>query len=71
MRMEYKVLKQKLKSTKGEFFVYRFLTNKCKCVYNKAIENIKNHYLEKGTYINKYDNYNELANIEESFCLNQ
>ena len=69
--MKYKVLKQKLKSTKGEFFVYRFLSNKCKCVYNKAIENIKNHYLEKGTYINKYDNYNELANIEESFWLNQ
>ena len=38
--MKYKVLKQKLKSTKGEFFVYRFLSNKCKCVYNKAIENI-------------------------------
>lgn len=68
---QYKVLKQKLKSNKGEFFIYKFLSNKCKCVYNEALANIKRKYEEKGKFINKYDNYNELAHIEESLWLNQ
>ena len=69
--MNYKVLKQKLKSTSGEFFVYKFLSSKCRSVYNCAISNIKNHYEKEHVYINKYDNFNELANIEQSLWLNK
>ena len=69
--MNYKVLKQKLKSTSGEFFVYKFLSSKCRSVYNCAISNIKKHYENEHIYINKYDNFNELANIEQSLWLNK
>ncbi len=44
---DYKVLKQKLKSTNGEFFIYRFLSMKCRSAYNTALANIKKHYQEE------------------------
>ena len=68
---QYKVLKQKLKLSYDEFYILRFLSNKCKDVYNTAINNIKKHYEKDNKYINKYDNYNELTNIDESIWLNQ
>ena len=68
---QYKVLKQKLKLSYDEFYILRFLSNKCKDVYNYAIKNIKMHYEKENKYINKYDNYNELSNIDESIWLNQ
>ena len=68
--MEYKVLKQKLKSTKGEFFIYRFLSKKCRSVYNVALANIKKHFEKDNKYIDKYDNFNELQNHELTNWLN-
>ncbi len=66
----YKVLKQKLKSTKGEFFIYRFLSRMCKKAYNVALANIKKNYEIDKTYIDKYDNYEMLKNHEVSLWLN-
>ena len=66
----YKVLKQKLKSTQGEFFIYRFLTRISKKVYNTALANIKKNYELNSTYIDKYDNYGILQNHELSSWLN-
>ena len=66
----YKVLKQKLKSTKGEFFIYRFLTRISKKVYNTALANIKKNYELNKTYIDKYANYELLQNHELSLWLN-
>ena len=54
----YKVLKQKLKSARGEFFVYRFLSRMCKKAYNVALANIKKNYEIGKTYVDKYDNPN-------------
>ena len=54
----YKVLKQKLKSTRGEFFIYRFLSRMCKKAYNVALANIKKNYEIDKTYVDKYDNPN-------------
>ena len=67
---QYKVLKQKLKLSYDEFHILRFLSNKCKDTYNEALKNIKMHYEKENKYINKYDNYNELSNIDEAFWLN-
>ena len=67
---QYKVLKQKLKSTNGEFFMYRFLSMKCRSAYNTALANIKKHYQDENKYINKYDNFNELQKHELSNWLN-
>ena len=47
MPKNYKVVKQKLKSTSGEFFIYRFLSMKCRSAYNTALANIKKHYKEE------------------------
>ena len=66
----YKVLKQKLKSTKGEFFIYRFLSRMCKKAYNVALANIKKNYELNKTYIDKYDNYEMLKDHEVSLWLN-
>ena len=66
----YKVLKQKLKSTKGEFFIYRFLSRMCKKAYNVALANIKKNYELDKTYIDKYDNYEMLKDNEVSLWLN-
>ena len=66
----YKVLKQKLKSTKGEFFIYRFLSRMCKKAYNFALANIKKNYELNKTYIDKYDNYEMLKDNEVSLWLN-
>ena len=66
----YKVLKQKLKSTKGEFFIYRFLSRMCKKAYNVALANIKKNYELNKTYIDKYDNYEMLKDNEVSLWLN-
>lgn len=53
MSKKYKVIKQKLKSTSGEFFIYRFLSMKCRSAYNMALANIKKHYTnEKSILIN-------------------
>ena len=62
----YKVLKQKLKSSKGEFFIYRFLSRMCKIAYNFALANIKKNYELNKTYIDKYDNYGMLKDHEVS-----
>ena len=70
MQKNYKVVKQKLKSTSGEFFIYRFLSMKCRSAYNTALANIKKHYKEEKKYINKYDNFTELQNHELSIWLN-
>lgn len=70
MSKRYKVLKQKLKSTSGEFFIYRFLSMKCRSAYNMALANIKKHYKEEKKHINKYDNYTELQNNELTTWLN-
>ena len=67
---DYKVLKQKLKSTNGEFFMYRFLSMKCRSAYNTALANIKKHYQEENKYIDKYDNFTELQHHELSNWLN-
>ena len=67
---QYKVLKQKLKLSYDEFHILRFLSNKCNDTYNEALKNIKMHYEKDNKYINKYDNYNELSNIDEAFWLN-
>ena len=67
---EYKVLKQKLKSTSGEFFMYRFLSMKCRSAYNTALANIKKHYQEENKYIDKYDNFTELQHHDLSNWLN-
>ncbi len=66
----YKVLKQKLKSTRGEFFIYRFLSRMCKKTYNFALANIKKNYELNKTYIDKYDNYEMLKDHEVSLWLN-
>ena len=66
----YKVLKQKLKSTRGEFFIYRFLSRMCKKTYNFALANIKKNYELNKTYIDKYDNYEMLKDNEVSLWLN-
>jgi IS605 OrfB family transposase len=66
----YKVLKQKLKSTKGEFFIYRFLSRMCKKAYNVALANIKKNYELNKTYIDKYDNYEMVKDNEVSLWLN-
>ena len=66
----YKVLKQKLKSTRGEFFIYRFLSRMCKKAYNVALANIKKNYEIGKTYVDKYDNYEMLKNHEVSLWLN-
>ena len=66
----YKVLKQKLKSTRGEFFIYRFLSRMCKKTYNVALANIKKNYELNKTYIDKYDNYEMLKGNEVSLWLN-
>ena len=66
----YKVLKQKLKSTRGEFFIYRFLSRMCKKIYNFALANIKKNYELNKTYIDKYDNYEMLKDHEVSLWLN-
>ena len=66
----YKTIKQKLKSTKGEFFIYRFLSKMCRKIYNYALANIKNNYELNKTYINKYDNYGMLKDNEVSLWLN-
>ena len=66
----YKVLKQKLKSTKGEFFIYRFLSRMCKKAYNVALDNIKKNYELNKTYIDKYDNYEMVKDNEVSLWLN-
>ena len=66
----YKVLKQKLKSTRGEFFIYRFLSRMCKKAYNVALANIKKNYELNKTYIDKYDNYEMLKDNEVSLWLN-
>ncbi|MCR5232161.1 MAG: hypothetical protein K6B64_05895 [Acholeplasmatales bacterium] len=70
MPKKYKVVKQKLKSTSGEFFIYRFLSMKCRSAYNRALANIKKHYQEENKYINKFDNFTELQNNELSIWLN-
>ena len=70
MPKNYKVVKQKLKSTSGEFFIYRFLSMKCRSAYNTAIANIKKHYKEENKYINKFDNFTELSNNELALWLN-
>ena len=70
MTKQYKVLKQKLKSNNGEFFIYRFLSKKCRSAYNTALANIKKHYQNDNMYISKYDNFNELQNHELSIWLN-
>ena len=67
---DYKVLKQKLKSTNGEFFMYRFLSMKCRSAYNTALANIKKHYQEENKYIDKYDNFTELQHHDLSNWLN-
>ena len=66
----YKVLKQKLKSTSDEFFIYRFLSRLCKKTYNLALANIKKNYELNKTYISKYDNYGMLKDNEVSIWLN-
>ena len=66
----YKVLKQKLKSTRGEFFIYRFLSRMCKKAYNVALANIKKNYELNKTYIDKYDNYEMVKDNEVSLWLN-
>ena len=66
----YKVFKQKLKSTRGEFFIYRFLSRMCKKTYNFALANIKKNYELDKTYIDKYDNYEMLKDNEVSLWLN-
>ena len=66
----YKVFKQKLKSTRGEFFIYRFLSRMCKKTYNVALANIKKNYELDKTYIDKYDNYEMLKDNEVSLWLN-
>ena len=66
----YKVFKQKLKSTKGEFFIYRFLSRMCKKTYNFALANIKKNYELNKTYIDKYDNYEMVKDNEVSLWLN-
>ena len=66
----YKVLKQKLKSTRGEFFIYRFLSRMCKKTYNVALANIKKNYELDKTYIDKYENYGMLKDNEVSLWLN-
>ena len=53
MPKNYKVVKQKLKSTSGEFFIYRFLSMKCRSAYNTALANIKKHYKEERSIIKK------------------
>ena len=68
---QYKVLKQKLKSTNGEFFIYRFLSKKCRSAYNIALANIKKHYEEENKYIGKYDNFTELQNHDLTNWLNK
>ena len=68
---QYKVLKQKLKSTNGEFFIYRFLSKKCRSAYNTALANIKKHYEEENKYIGKYDNFTELQNHDLTNWLNK
>ena len=70
MPKNYKVLKQKLKSTSGEFFIYRFLSMKCRSAYNTALANIKKHYTNENKYINKFDNFTELSNNELALWLN-
>ena len=70
MPKNYKVVKQKLKSTSGEFFIYKFLSMKCRSAYNTALANIKKHYKEENKYINKFDNFTELQNNELSVWLN-
>ena len=70
MPKNYKVVKQKLKSTSREFFIYRFLSMKCRSAYNTAIANIKKHYKEENKYINKFDNFTELSNNELALWLN-
>ena len=47
MPKNYKVVKQKLKSTSGKFFIYSFLSMKCRSAYNMALANIKKHYKKK------------------------
>ena len=66
----YKVLKQKLKSTKGEFFIYRFLSKMCRKAYNYALANIKNNYELNKIYINKFDNFEDIRHNEVSLWLN-
>lgn len=66
----YKVFKQKLKSTRGEFFIYRFLSRMCKKTYNVALANIKKNYELDKTYIDKYENYGMLKDNEVSLWLN-
>ena len=56
MPKNYKVVKQKLKSTSGEFFIYRFLSMKCRSAYNTALANIKKHYTNEKKYINMLNN---------------
>ena len=70
MPKNYKVVKQKLKSTSGEFFIYKFLSMKCRSAYNTALANIKKHYTNEKKYINKFDNFTELSNNELALWLN-
>ena len=67
MTKQYKVLKQKLKSNNGEFFIYRFLSKKCRSAFNTALANIKKHYQNDNTYISKYDNFNKISIILLTF----
>ena len=66
----YKTIRQKLKSTKGEFFIYRFLSKMCRKIYNYALANIKNNYELNKTYINKFDNFEDIRHNEVSLWLN-
>ena len=50
MPNNYKVVKQKLKSTSGEFFIYRFLSMKCRSAYNMAFANLRSIIRKKKVY---------------------